>query len=400
MRTKWLVGIVMLALSLPVAAQPVEGEPPPDAESAEPQRPPRGPRSGRWTPEVVADHLRTDLELTPEQLEQFDAIAARYQERWTQEGSRMDEMRELARQYREARESGDNAAAEQVREKMRAARGGQSELLRAFIAEVEPLLDEQQLDKLQQFRQRMRRGFVGLTGPGAGLHEIMQRLPDELSLTPEQRAQYDELVSQQRAETEALRAHWRELMPLREELRKARQAGDTARVAELEKQIEESRPQPPNPQAFLDKLNTILTDEQKTKLAELQQRYAARGPDVSLDARTVLSAAKRLRLTDEQQERLKEIQREALSSRGRGGDERGGERPRGDRRAQDAMLGQQVKTQILAILDAEQAKEFEQLLAKAARPGDRRGGPGNRPHRGERPGDEPPPPPEDQPGQP
>ncbi|MCK4340718.1 MAG: hypothetical protein KAY37_03220 [Phycisphaerae bacterium] len=353
MRTAWLIGIAIICLALPARAQ--EGARAGKPEQAGERAGYRGQRAGRTLPMQLLRQLPQQLELSPEQRTQFHELVAELRTKWDLGREDREQMRALARQYREARQAGETEKAKELRRQMHEFGNKREQLIKEFLNEVETILDEQQIEKLNQFRQELERRIAG---PEGGLQRLIRRLPEELDFTEEQRARFDDLMAEQREALEQRREQFRELRPLYEKLREARRAGDEARAAELEQELEEKRPPRLDPQNFLDKLEPILTEKQLAKLAELKARYASKRGD-PIDVRRILDAAKRLDLNDEQRARLKEIIRETKAVAGQG-------RLDAETRAE---LAQSVKSQIVEMLDANQANEFERMLERGPRHG-------------------------------
>jgi Spy/CpxP family protein refolding chaperone len=348
MRTGWMVALIALVacgLTVPALAQREPG-------AAQPERPGAQPGRGFESPLDMAGRLAQTLNLAGDQRTKYDAIVEKFRPKWEAQAGEREKMQELMRQIREARQSGDEARVEELRKQVQDLRESGRPLLNQFFAEVEAILTPEQVGKLNEFREQMERGRGG---PGGGLEQLIQRLTEELKLTGEQRAKFDGLAAKQRAQQQELR-------PLMQELRKARQEGNSARVAELEKQIKEKGGDG-GVDAFLAKIEPILTEEQKAKLPELWVRYAEPGrPD---DAVAMLRAARRLELSEQQQAKLREITREAMRA------------SRADMTPEKrAELAKSTKNQIVALLDAKQAADFEQALQRRGpRPegGERRG---------------------------
>jgi Spy/CpxP family protein refolding chaperone len=353
MRVTWLTGLAVLALAVPAVAQ--QGGRPERPEP--PERP--GLRQGHpglgGVPlRMLAHRLARELELTDAQREQYDQIVAKYEAQTREQHGQRDDMRELAEQYREARRSGDQQRAEEIRARMQEMGGGRGQVFGEFLTEVEKILDKEQLPKLNAFRERLEeRGDAARRA--AELRDLVERLPDELQLNEQQRATFDALVAEQRKLAHQQIQDWQQARPaLAEELREAREAGDEGRVAELLAQLEAERPAPPDPEDLLDQLEPSLTAEQKAKLAKLRAELVEFSGRPVGDVETILRAAKRLDLSDQQEEQLKAIIRDARAA------ER--DAPRDPQaRAERAKL---VKKQVLAVLNADQAAEFERLLAR------------------------------------
>jgi len=352
MKRMWIAGLAIFCLALPALAQEA---PPRDG----PER--AGPREGRgrrgMSPQRMMRRLARDLELDDAQRQQFDEIVARHREEWARNRPPREEVREMMRAHREAVESGDTEQVEQIRAQMREMRGqGPGPMLDEFINEVEAILTEDQLPKLNEFREQMES-----RRRGAESFRLMHELPERLNLTPEQRTQWEELMAEQREQFGQQRGWRREMRPLMEEMRAAEEAGDEQRVAEIRAQLEEARPEPPDFDSFFDKLMPILTDEQKAQLTELRgqvgQSRQQRGR--VMDVREIFRVVRRLDLTEEQRDRLREIMRDAkaITQKSRGGGR--------EAKTEQAEL---IKSQIIEMLDADQKAEFERLLDQAGRP--------------------------------
>jgi predicted nucleic acid-binding Zn-ribbon protein len=300
-------------------------------------RPPAG-GFGMMPVDVMARRLALVLELNDSQREPYEQLTAKYTALAEEQQLQRGEMVELGQQLRDARESGDEDRAAEIRTQMRACGEARAVLVRDFFAEVQPLLNADQVQKLDDARQRFEQRFAE-RGPMGGRFNLLARLPDELQLTDAQREQYDALVSQY------------QLQPGRR-----RDQGDAWRT-------------PPDWEGLFTQLQSMLSPEQQAQLATLR-RDNARNPDEVSDVRTVLRAAKQLELTAEQKDRLRSIEREAQTA----------DRTVSGERASRAERAQHVKSQVTEILDPNQAACFEQLLVRDQR--------GPRGQRGQRePGD-------------
>lgn len=375
MRHASLIGLAALVLTLAAQAQPAS-------------RPGRGPRDGPPGPrgvglDAVADRLADELKLTQEQRTKYDALVAKFQAQAneTAQESGRDELRALAEQLREARRSGDEQKAEEIRAQMRALRPGRGGVVPAFLDEVATILTPEQQEVLSQFRDRQRQRDDGARR-GGDVRELIRTLPEELGLTDEQKTRFDELLAEHRQEMRERIDQAREARPqLEKELQQAHEAGDQARIAELEAQLEALRPEVAGFQDLFDRLQPILTPEQQAKLEKLRADLAARARPAAGDVQNLLRAARRLELNDEQEGKLRQIAQDARQAERQGAP---------DDPAQ-AELAKTVKSQLLEILTAEQKTEFERLLT-AERPGrGGRPGPAGRPGRGGPPDQGPPP---------
>ena len=363
MKSKWWIVLVVGSIVLPAIAQ--QGPNVDRPGRGRPNQPPReangnrGPRPEMRSPFAFLRRLPEELGLTDEQRAEYDAILDEHQSAWRDRRGDQEDMRELAAQYREASRNGDTERAAELRDQMRSRGTHADTMMSAFLDDVATILTNEQLPKLDQLREEMAaRRESGRQR--VAIQQMMRDLPEALELTDEQRAQWDDMLAEQRAQMRQRRDQGNSLRPLLDEMHEARLAGDDARVAEIQAELEAARPSMPDPNELLDKLQTILTADQQARLTELRQRFRAAndGPDAQqLDPRKVLDAAKRLDLNKKQREQMKTIIRETQQARDKG--------PRDE--AAQAALGQTVKQQILQILDKEQAAEFERLLQREQR---------------------------------
>ena len=106
------------------------------------------------------------------------------------------------------------------------------------------------------------------------------RIRQELNLDAQQQAEFDRIAAEFRKERSG--GGLKRMRELTDELRRARQAGDEQRAAEIRRQLRESR-SGGGLEEFLDRIEGILRDDQRARLAEIRQRLAAqrggeRGP--------------------------------------------------------------------------------------------------------------------------
>lgn len=372
MKRRWIVGVSAVLLAVPVLAQDMEpqGRDRQDVRRGDRRRG-DGERGDRQRGARQRGGMRRMLDRVGEQLDLDDSQREKLDQIVESRSGDMDRRRELGQQMREARESGDDARLEELREQMRG--GGGRNPFEAILNELEPVLREDQLDSLDEMRQNFgRRG--GRNQQGLDRRSI-ERLGEDLNLSSEQTQKFDEIIANYNERRGDLGGRMREMGGIWRELREARQAGDERKAEELQAKLAEIRP---DRQASTDRLfnqiERILNNDQKKILEEARQRMGSRGdrrgrgrqPDV----REILRAAKRLRLDDDQKAELREIERDAQR------DQR--ELSARDREAQ-AELTQDVKKEILKILDDDQKRQFERSLNSSDRRGGRRGG-----ERGER----------------
>ena len=296
----------------------------------------------------VLDRFANQLELDEAQRAEFGELAKPYRQRTQDMGRRWGEMRQAMR-------DGDQ-------ERVAAMRGGMSHggewggMFSGLLDEVAPLLREDQLDRLYEMQDRMD----GQRRRGEMYRRVMTELPEELGLDDAQRQQWDELMVSSR---EQHRERWQETRALWEEVRAAEAGGDQERAQELREQLrEEMRPDPTEMlSTFFEQLEKILRDEQKAVLENFRQEFGigregeARG---QADVRNILRAARRVRLSGEQRDEFRPIEREAMRARR--------EVRRRDAEGQ-ALLAAKVKKQVVELLDPEQTREFEEQLKRLDR---------------------------------
>lgn len=239
MRTPILIGLFALAVALPVFAQSD------DDATTRPDRPlmrpePFGPGGGGFGP--MARRLAERLELTPEQEVEYQKIFRKYEALAREQSDERTTMREFAEQYREARESGDDARADEIREKMTEFRGGQMQLFRDFTAEVQPLLTPEQVETLELFRERLQR--LGPPGRGDELQNIL-RAARRLDLKDEQRDRIRQITLDAQAEQRELRRDPQANAELAKRVKtQIVELLDADQVAEFEKLLERAAPPP------------------------------------------------------------------------------------------------------------------------------------------------------------
>jgi Spy/CpxP family protein refolding chaperone len=328
MRLFHVITAATLALAATALAQtpPQPGAPREPGERRQMRRPPPGDFRGGMM--MMTDRLAEMLELDETQQAQFDDIAARYRERFEERRQQGEDMRALFEEMREAREAGDDARVDEIREKLREARRGGDELRTEFLDEVEKILREDQIERLNQFRERMARGFG--RGEGGPMFGMADRLREELKLSEEQSRKFDELLES-----------------LREKMRGLRDQPGGDRRDAFGRLMEE----------FYSELEPILDAEQVKVLAEYRDRarQAGRGDEL----RELFRAVRRLDLTEDQTARLRAIEQEARRSQR--------EMNRRDREAVAELTGH-VKDQVLELLTPEQADQLEKLLSERDRP--------------------------------
>lgn len=242
--------------------------------------------------------------------------------------------------------------------------------------------------------QRPRdRGGMRVMGGGQAMYD---RMAEELGLSDEQKSQYKEIVTahfrEQREKQTADGGPFAKMRDLRERFMEARQSGNEeelkklreemqAIAAEQQKMMAESRKQ------LHDKINAILTAEQKTKFEEIEQqmmnrrRGEDRGPDPAMLRRALSQIemgpqqkAKIAAIFEHVQEEAKKDAREQEEGRGPGeqaGQGEEGQRRRpgpggpGGRRRERPDIGRKIYDEVVKELTPEQRKQLDEMLGRA-----------------------------------
>lgn len=164
----------------------------------------------------------------------------------------------------------------------------------------------------------------GERGRGPDPARMAERIIEAVDATEEQATQIQDILKQaqeavaadRQAQQKFMEEHAEEIKALREEMRKAREAGDEAKIAELREQMQKLRPEDQaNPMAdAAEKIDKILTDEQKEKFAPIKERLSrARGGDQEgfdgefMIRRFLHRVATAVNATEEQNKQLEEI---------------------------------------------------------------------------------------------
>ena len=330
------IGAIAIVLLIPLAAAQDRTD-----DQGQQRGPRRGGDRGQWQVRM-ADRLSESLNLNDEQRKAFDDILAKnresQQDRWAQ-------VRQIRGEIRDAEDAGDAKLADELRAEMRELGDMRSSFTAAFD-ELEPMLDESQVEQLDQMRERFsqnrQRG-----GRGGGWMRATSELPDKLELDDSQRKQFREIVDEQRAQ-------------IRERFRN--------RDGQGQGEGRPGRPDFEKMQAdFFAAVEEILDDSQKELLTKYRAQMDQRGRDNrgsgEVDAQTVLRVVKRLELSADQKSEVRDIERATL-------------RAQRDIRRSDkegrTMLVTRLKEQITEVLDKDQVEEFNRQLERQRSPRGRR----------------------------
>jgi hypothetical protein len=324
---------------------------------------PRPERPGAAMIQMV-ERLKGTLELDEQQAAEFDKIVATYRERLTAQAGE-SETRDLMRQLREARQNGDDEQTQKLREQLRASTGGAREQLQGFFDDVEKILRDDQKEKLGTARERLTRagGRMGAAMDPAGR---IAPLRERLNLNERQAAKWDELFT----------AFAAQVAPPDGETdvrRMARDAeADPQQVREMREAMAARRERARQAtQEFFDGLSPMLDEHQKQIVTAFQEEIAQGGLGRQRDGRgadrdnprIVFQAARRIELTSEQRDQLKQIEQAA------------GPRVQEAGRNPEALaaLKADVQKQIREILTPEQIKDFDAALTRIEARGARGG---------------------------
>lgn len=302
----------------------------------------------------MAGRLVESLDLDDQQRQEFDDIIAGYEERQAEQG-------QIGREMREAQQDGDEQRAAELRAELGELGRRRGNPMTQILDEIKPILREDQMEAFNQLRERMGRNQ---RQGGRGQDRGIENLIEELDLTEQQQQDWEQIRGEQR---ERGRTNWEEIRPLIEEMRQARDDGDEERLAEIRAKFEEMRGGRGGNNAQLDALEEILDDDQRKILTEYRERASRRGGrddrNRAPDVRGIIQAAKRLDLDNNQKEDLRDIEQSA------------GRLQREVRRDREAAakLAEQVKRDIMDILDDDQKRDLERQLDRGNRRGGRRG---------------------------
>lgn len=338
------VAVAALAQTPQDGSQPRRGFGPPSGQDGGPRRMWGGPGGGM--PWGMRDPVPDRLELDEAQRTRYDELMAGHFERMRIGGERWQEAMR-------AEQAGDPAPLERLRNEARE-RDFMTESLNQVYDEFGESLSEEQLDQLDEMRDNMERGMQRMRAAW----RMREELPEKLNLDETQKQQFDEMLQARR---EQMRQGFEQMRPVWEELRTARENGDDARAAEIEKQLEASRPDfDALTNEFLDQVATILTAEQTPLMAEYREQFSAAPAAAAKsgvpDVRTLLKAMRRVKLSSEQRGEVRELEGQAMrESRGLSAK---------DTEAQ-AKLAKETKSKLLALLDAGQRKDFEAAIRRA-----------------------------------
>lgn len=147
------------------------------------------------------------------------------------------------------------------------------------------------------------RPAVNAAFPALQKEARMAYLVKQVRLTPEQKTQADGLMSMYRANTQDRKPDIQHIQALYAQLEQAKKDGNKELEQQITEQFRKMGSTEDADREFLANLEAMLTPEQKTALAEAQQRLAE-NPSGALSPRDVVRVARGLKLSADQAARL------------------------------------------------------------------------------------------------
>lgn len=305
-------------------------------------RPGGPPRRG---PGRMLDRFVEPLELNDEQRAEFEQIMAEH-------GDRTREARELSRAMGLAMRSGDTQKAEELRTQMFELGIDPWDSLQQVLDEVEPILNDEQFERFSEMRATFQQRREGRET----LRRWTSELPDAVNMTEGQRQQFNEYLRVRRG---GWRQYIERLQAVRRDMREARSAGDMERLAELEAELDASRPDSTARQDELaEAVREMLNEDQLPMLDSYLDSAGGGRANLPGDVRSLVRAAARSRLDRPQRKEWRIIMRDAIKSLRR--------IDRKDEKAKSALAAD-TRSKIEAMLNEDQVKRFEKELERLTR---------------------------------
>lgn len=267
-----------------------------------------------------------------------------------------NELRDEIRAERENAEPGTGAESRRGRR----GRGPNPQMMERFAERLTPILTEAQATQFAEMRERFAQ-----RGPGqrrGNPVERMRRGLNQLELDETQRAEIDERLADLEAAMNETRPSRETMQQMREEFRAAREAGDESKLEELREQMRSMRETGRETmEHFIDGLSEVLTEPQLTQFREMQERGRRGGPGARQGRQAgvmdYIRMTRRLDLTTEQQELIRDLERELRV------DMRDARRER----TNINELTEDYKAAIKQILTDEQWTQLEQMAERGQR---------------------------------
>lgn len=305
---------------------------------------------------VLLEKAKNRLHIRDDQEARYNELAAKYRKLMRENTPDAAVVADLERRLEEAQAQRARPVARVLRGKLLRLHA-QSDLLAAFIEELEPILDARQTARANRLRRS-----VGDERP-----ELYRRLgkahdyKDKLKLNEDQVAEFDALVDSVVAQlapaNDGIRPPSSRLLEIAEEMRIASEAGDNERMAQLRGRVEmfESKPE-----AALRRLRfearDMLTAEQMEKLTELLQEFKGFETDVP-PLRRIIRIAMKLDLNKFQKQEISNLRIACFSEQ--------------QTYALNRVLRDDIARDALAeinfLLDDEQRAKYAEMLVKEPR---------------------------------
>ncbi len=304
----------------------------------------------------IAQRLTSPLDLAPEQKAQVDRIVAEHNQQRA-------ELRKLVAEMIRAPKT-EPEKFEQLRNRVVEMQTKMRDPVAWLTQDIEKVLDPGQAERLRALRDQMAHGGRATQRND---RDLVRELRATLELTPEQSAQFDEMLFQG-GDAHGEHAHGggalpaEELQPLLEELKQAREARDRERIAEIQKKLAGMQGnQPIDWDDFTTRLAAILTPEQVEKLEAFEVRLASGEDNAAIgEIRDIFRAARRVGLTAEQTTKIRELQKLVRRKHGRLGVSDDAERKK---------VVDELKGQLKELLNEQQYQRFEFNLQKLQKRG-------------------------------
>lgn len=364
-----LIGLI-IATALPATAQQNEEPKKPEASveqkapesGADVARPPAARNARGQTDaqpaslERIAQRLISVLDLTPEQKTQVDQIVAEHKRQ-------REELRKLVSEMIRSPKT-EPEKYEALRDQINEMQTKMRDPVAWLCEDIEKVLAPGQAERLKAMREQMTRG--GRT-PKRSDADLLRELRATLELTPQQSAEFDALLAQggdahgQHAQG-AGGPSGEELKGLLEELRQAREQRDRERIAELQQKLAGMQTtQQIDWDDFTARLASILTEEQVEKLEAFEVRMEAGGDEATIgEIRDMFRAARRVGLTAEQTQKIRDLQKLIRRKHGRLA-------VSDDAARQKAV--EEIREHLKALLDEQQFRRFEVNLRRLQKRG-------------------------------
>lgn len=179
----------------------------------------------------------------------------------------------------------------------------------------------------------------------------------QAELSPDQQKQADALLEVYRAQIEEEKKNPEEFVAkiraVYEEVMEAKNAGDTERAKQLEKELRSMAPGAQAERDFFIALDPTLTAKQKARLERAKTRLNRRGQNPEVTPADVLDAARAMDLSPAQQEKVDDVEKRIREKVGQAGAMTDMTRER--------LIDETVDL-VKRTLTSEQAKEFEQEI--------------------------------------